>query len=67
MTKCDGCPILNTDLFWVEKGTRKIVQYSPEMRSHQKDFDLINASDNCELICITYKDKKYTPKKVMDE
>ena len=61
---CDDCPCLNTDyesgsscnlkfntqLIWVHKtDNTKEVADDKDMRSHQGDFDLINASDDCEL------------------
>ena len=64
---CNKCPCLNrdceseaecnlgfhTDLIWVHKNNPLIeVKDNKEMRSHQEDFDLIQASDDCELVKI---------------
>ena len=77
-TVCDGCPCLNndyeqgsscnldyaTDLVWVKKDTRDIVEDNEEMRSHQKDFDLINASFNCGLDHIKHSGGVFVPGRV---
>ncbi len=75
ITICDNCPCLNTDyesgsscnleyetdLFWFSKKDNQITEDNPEMRSHQQDFDLKNASMNCELIKIITKKKTIKP------
>lgn len=73
---CDDCPCCNFDyeegrtcnlgyntrLIWVHKTdqTQEIID-DKDMRSHQQDFDLINASDDCQLVKIETTEKTITP------
>lgn len=73
-TKCDGCPCLNidneagawcnlgypTDSYWFDKQGNKF-EDTPEMRSHQEDFDLFNASEDCGLIEVRHRNGVYRP------
>lgn len=69
---CDTCPCLNTDyesgatcnlgytseLIWVHKSDFMVeVADTTEMRSHQSDFELVQASDDCKLISIVTEGK----------
>ena len=62
-TNCNKCPCLNqdyeqggscnlgydTDLEWYRKSDMVVIADTPEMRSHQKDFELVYASPSCGL------------------
>lgn len=68
-TNCKECPCLNTDyesgswcnlryetdLEWLRKSDKVIVEDTPEMRAHQRDFDLAFISRNCGLVKIVTK------------
>ena len=72
-TICDGCPCLNNDrengsdcslkyetnLRWIRKSDSVIVPDTPEMRSHQKDFELKNVSLSCKLFKIITAEKVF--------
>ena len=71
-TNCDRCPCLNsgyddaycnlgysTDLEWFRKSDKIIVKDTPEMRKHQKDFDLDYISFDCGLVSIATNDKVF--------
>ena len=72
---CDECPCLNSDiengsdcnlryttsLKWVDRKNSEIVEDTPEMRSHQMDFDLKDISMDCSLLKIICKDKIFYP------
>lgn len=73
---CENCPCLNVDyesgadcklgydskFEWFDKKTMKKVNDTPEMRSHQSDFELLTVSTNCGLMEIKTKDKVTIPK-----
>ena len=75
ITICDDCPCLNrnyedgascnldynTELCWFRKSNNVIVADTPEMRSHQQDFDLKYVCMNCWLIKIETKEKIFLP------
>ena len=52
----------NLQLIWIpESGKLVEVEDNDEMRNHQNDFKLIDASDNCKLICVIVEDKQFIP------
>ena len=80
MKNCDGCPCLNNDyeyggscnleydcdLRWFNKNGLQVAD-TPEMRSHQKDFDLFYASKDCGLIKIVHSNGVFVPRSLEEQ